>query len=148
MASLFKPTPQAPPTLHSAQLYLDCLVALSGEIEQAIDAIAENALIPLEKSVARQLTLSARLADMAAGPIAPPAKAESTVAEEDQPESLGARIAAAAATLQSLNRRYALLLHHSSGTLQMLTSLLRSHSGYNEHGVPPPSNLRTWSCQL
>jgi hypothetical protein len=123
--------------------YLACLHGLIGELEKSMTAIGDNALHTYEESVASQVSLCGRLAQL---------KVRS---EKEQQEAggfaeagLASRIASARSNLLTLNRRYAALLRHQNETMQLLKAFVRSYTGTNYPPAGMRADFRTWSCHL
>lgn len=127
--------------------HLRLLRSLAGELERAMLAISSNNLQELEESVANQQDLSARLEHLATGlsdsPVAPNVFPSDSIAPD-----LMVEIRAAAAELQFLNLRYALLLQHSSRSVALMASLFNSFTGQLKEASGARVKLQTWSCQM
>jgi hypothetical protein len=50
--------------------------------------------------------------------------------------------------LQTLNRRYAALLQHSSRSVTLMASLFNSFQGKFKEASGPRLKHQTWSCQM
>jgi hypothetical protein len=137
-----------PPPLFSVpgQSFLECVQALAGELDLAMNAIAGDELRTFEDSVSRQQVLASRLKTMALAQATSTQPA--TALPQDESATLDGRIDAALGNLHTLNRRYAALLKQSSETVKMLLHLLQASSGYMRGGDAAPANYSTWSCQL
>jgi hypothetical protein len=126
--------------------YLQSLRSLTHELERAMQAIARNALLDLEDSVANQRVLSAQVSRLANDLCVP--------LEESSPISLRTdmdlmqQIRTASDTLQTLNRRYATLLQHASRSVALMTSLFGSFKGQFQEASGPRLKHQTWSCQM
>ena len=127
--------------------YLELLRSLASEMEKAMRAIAHNALPDLEESVASQQTMSARLLVLA-DEISPSLKSNPGVSAAGADEEMMHQVAAAGDALQKLNRRYALLLQHSSRSIALMASLLSSYKGQIKEASGPRLKHQTWSCQM
>jgi len=127
--------------------YLQLLQSLACELERAIHAIGQNALAELEDSVSNQETMSARLVDLASVlNVSSVACPETSLVNPD--DGLMLQIQVASAALQSLNRRYAALISHSSRSVAMMVSLFNSFRGNLEEVPGARPVLQTWSCQV
>jgi len=139
--------PPGPIFQDHAEEYLECLTALARELDRAMNSIAANALPVFEDSVQRQLAICSQLSNVVA-------RQTSRLGGEAGPfpvstdEELNRRIAAATATLVTLNQRYSALLKHSGDTLQLLIGLVRCYTGYTQKEAGVWSNLRTWSSTI
>jgi hypothetical protein len=130
-----------------AAMYLLQLQALAFEISVAMDAIAANALISLQESVAKQEMLCGVLANMA-----------STISEHVRSSerplpvlsdgSVERRIRSTSEAIRQLNLQYAALLKHSGRSIALLASLCRSHTGRFEEARGSRSKRQTWSCEM
>jgi len=120
------------------------MCALGGELERAIQAIAENSLIDLEESVAHQQQLGVKLHALADG--------LSPQLDDDAPISTSLsgdivyQIHAATEVLQNLNLCYAALLRHSSRCTGQMTALFQTFEGQDSIG--PGTKRQTWSCTM
>lgn len=142
-----KPHPAALLAPPVAQHYLESLQELAQELDSAMAALASRTLPAFETSVSRQLVLCARLGDLThRSKTGPPANSDAATAPIDT--ELSGRIAAATATLITLNKRYSALLRHSGDTLRLFAGLFRAYPGPTSQRPAPPASLRTWSCQL
>jgi hypothetical protein len=130
-----------------AAAYLLQLQALAFEISLAMDAIAANALIGFQESVAKQEMLCGVLASMAnaisqrvgSSKQVPPVSSESSVEQ---------KISATSETIRNLNLQYAALLRHSGRSIALLASLCRFHTGQFPEARGPRSKRQTWSCDV
>ena len=130
-----------------AATYLLQLQALAFEISVAMDAIAANALISFQESVAKQEMLCGVLANMA-----------NTISEDvrssEQPlpvlsdGSVERKIRSTSEAIRQLNLQYAALLKHSGRSIALLASLCRSHTGRFEEARGSRSKRQTWSCEM
>jgi hypothetical protein len=126
--------------------HLQLLRSLSGELERAMDAIAHNALSELEDSVVNQQILSAQLSELAEDLCAP---LEDNAASQPYIDAdLMRQIHAANDTLQTLNRRYSVLLKLSSHSVALMASLFNSFKGQFQEASGPRFKHQTWSCQM
>lgn len=133
-------------TSHAAE-HLALLRALASELERAMGAIAANHLLELEDSIAQQQALSLRLSGLTGEPNrGAPLKTLSAVEGVDP--GLRQQIRVAAAALDSLNRRYAVLLDHANRSVAMMVSLFRSFQGELGEGTGARMHHATWSCQV
>ena len=139
--------------------YLQLLRSLAGEMEKAMQAIAHNRLPDLEESVANQQIMSDRLLILAAE-ITPTIQATpATERDALEPDLLG-QVRIAGDALQSLNRRYAALLQHSSRSIALMASLFSGYQGQFQQQSSQQSSQKireasgagskhqTWSCQM
>lgn len=127
--------------------YLQLLRLLACELERAMHAITRNSLSEFEDSVSSQEALSTRLTELAGGlnfSTQRGALANLPRASDD----LMLQIQAASGTLQTLNQRYAALLHHSSRSVALMVSLFDSFKGNLQEETGARSKLQTWSCQM
>lgn len=125
--------------------HLALLRSLARELERAIEAIAHNNLTELEESIATQQDLSAQLSHLAihrreAG-TQPPSPHNLDV-------DLRGDIQTAAAALQNLNRRYSLLIEHSSRSAAQMAALFRSFRGQFQEASGVRENHTALSCQV
>ena len=127
--------------------YLQSLHALTQELENAMQAIAHNALPELEESIANQQALSARLGELATD-LCVPLEAAPAIASPGIDDRLKLQIRDANGKLQILNRRYAALLQHSSRSVAMMASLFSSFTGQIQEASGPRLKHQTWSCQV
>ncbi len=127
--------------------YLQSLHALTQELENAMQAIAHNALPELEESIANQQALSARLAELASE-LCVPLEASPAISSSAIDDRLKLQIRDANGKLQILNRRYAALLQHSSRSVAMMASLFSSFTGQIQEASGPRLKHQTWSCQV
>jgi hypothetical protein len=130
---------------HQAGEHLALLRSLARELERAMTAIANNNLTELEESIATQQDLSAQLSDLAshrrdAGTQSPP--------PHHLDVELRGEIQTAAGELQNLNRRYALLIEHSSRSAAQMAALFRSFRGQFQEASGVGENHATLSCQV
>ena len=125
---------------------LQLLRSLAQELERAMQAIVRNSLQDLEDSIANQQALSARLVELRGDVVGLVQKSTPTPVEID--EDLMKQVRDASSTLQSLNRRYSALLHHSSRSVEMMVSLFSSFRGQIQEGSGPRLKHQTWSCQV
>lgn len=126
--------------------HLALLRGLAQELENAMSAIAANDIAGLEDSISRQEALCSRLASFAEAQNAA-ARAGTGAAAGVDPE-LQQQVRAAAAAVDALNRRYAILLQHASGSVAMMVSLFRSFQGEIGEGTGARGHQATWSCQV
>ncbi|MGD0734489.1 MAG: hypothetical protein ABR976_05050 [Terracidiphilus sp.] len=127
--------------------YLRLLVALREEMDTAMGAIANNALVQFEDSIASQQLMSARLlvlADELSVPLTTD-RAASPVPIDDK---LMHQIFIAGDSLQKLNRTYAALLQHSSRSTALMVSFFASARGQIQEASGPRLKYQTWSCQM
>jgi len=127
--------------------YLQSLRSMTRELERAMQAIAGNALTDFEESIDKQQLLSARLAGLA-DDLCVPLEAQSNIARASIDEDMLRQIRAADDTLQSLNRRYAALLQHSSRSIALMASLFSSFQGQIQEDSGSRLKQQTWSCQM
>jgi hypothetical protein len=130
-----------------AAAYLQQLQALAFEISVAMDAIATNALMSFQESVAKQEMLCGVLANIA-----------NTISERvrssEQPllvlsdSSVERKIRGTSGAIRELNLQYAALLKHSGRSIALLLSLCRSHTGQFQEARGPRSKRQTWSCEM
>jgi len=110
-------------------------------------AIAQNALPDLEESVASQQVMSARLLVLA-DELSVPLKSESAASPIKIDHDMMLQVRDAGDALQTLNRRYAALLQHSSRSVALMASLFSSFQGQFKEASGPRLKHRTWSCQM
>jgi hypothetical protein len=127
--------------------YLQLLRSLASEMENAMQAIAHNALPDLEESVASQQIMSARLLVLA-DEISPSLKSNPAVSHAGADEDVMHQVQIAGDTLQKLNRRYAALLQHSSRSVALMASLFNSYQGQIKEASGPRLKHQTWSCRM
>ncbi len=127
--------------------YLQLLRTLAVELEKAMQAIAHNRLTDLEESVGMQQMMSARLLQLA-DEISPASKANHSAATPEVSDDTMRQVLVAGDTLQKLNRRYAVLLQHSSRSVALMASLFNSHKGQFKEASGPRLKQQTWSCQM
>jgi hypothetical protein len=140
-------TPGVPDRETKAAEYLQSLHALTQELENAMQAIAHNALPELEESIANQQALSARLGELATD-LCVPLQAGPAPSPAGLDETLKLQIGDANGKLQTLNRRYAALLQHSSRSVAMMASLFSGFTGQIQEASGPRLKHQTWSCQV
>ena len=127
--------------------YLEHLQSMALELERSMQAIGENALVPLEDSIANQQMLAARLSELARALSTPaPQRPEAFPSCEDA--ALMLNIRSAAEKLHNLNQSYAALLRHSSHSVGLMISLFRSFRGQMQEDSGAGSKQQTWSCQM
>jgi hypothetical protein len=129
------------------QEYLECLHALSGELEIAMGSIVDRKLASLEESVSRQVVICSQLSFL----VSRPNQLFNTALDspnQDEDDELVRRISAATATLINLNKRYSALLKLSGSTMELLAGLIRSYTGNTNLAAMLAANYRTWSCQI
>lgn len=136
----------APIRRDDAAGHLELLRALARELENAMNAMVANDIAGLEDSVSRQEALCSRLASFAEAQNAA-ARAGTGAAAGVDPE-LQQQVRAATAAVDALNRRYAILLQHASGSVAMMVSLFRSFQGEIGEGTGARGRHATWSCQV
>jgi hypothetical protein len=127
--------------------YLQLLRSMAFELERSMSAISENSIQALEGSLANQEAFSTRLVELA-DDLSRPAKQEQLAACGAADDSLLQRVRAASNELQSLNRRYSVLLKLSSRSVAMMVSLFSSYQGQIQEVSGPRLKLQTWSCQI
>jgi hypothetical protein len=128
--------------------YLEHLQSMALELERSMQAIAQNALVPLEDSVANQQALAARLSTLASDLSKPERNASTNNSAAGDDGDLMLQVRGAAETLETLNQRYAALLRHSSHSVGLMVSLFRSYRGQMQEDAGDRSKLETWSCQV
>jgi hypothetical protein len=131
----------------NAAEYLRLLGLLRDELENAIRAIANNALAQFEESVASQQILSSRLLVLA-DQLSLPLESTSAPPPPSIDDDLMCQIGDAGESLQKLNRVYAALLHHSSRSTALMVSLFASVRGQFQEASGPRLKYQTWSCQM
>jgi hypothetical protein len=131
----------------AATEYLYLLRSLATELERAIQSIAGNRLADLEESIVNQQILSARLGDLVQE-LCAPLDGEVDRCKSPVSDDLRTEINAASNALQTLNRRYAALIHHSSRSLNLMLSLFSSLRGQFHEAAGPRLKHQTWSCQV
>jgi predicted O-linked N-acetylglucosamine transferase (SPINDLY family) len=127
--------------------YLQLLGVLATELEKAMHAIAHNALSELEESVANQHALSSKLTALVSE-ICVPLETEAAGSQTRLDESMMQQIRSASDSLETLNRRYAALLQHSSRCVAQMAALFNSARGQIKEGSGPRVKYQTWSCQM
>jgi hypothetical protein len=127
--------------------YLSALHALTGELERAMQAIANNALAELEESVANQQRISSQLGALAER-LSLPLEGSSAISQAHAEEDMMRQIRQAGGTLDKLNRRYAALLQHASRSVALMASLFGSFQGQFQEASGPGLKHQTWSCQM
>jgi hypothetical protein len=127
--------------------YLQLLRSLAGEMETAMQAIARNALPDIEESVAAQQSMSARLVELA-DELSAPLRSSPAASSIGIDEDLRRQILVSGDALQTLNRRYAALLQHSSRSVALMVSLFSSFKGQFKEASGPRMKHQTWSCQM
>jgi hypothetical protein len=127
--------------------YLQSLRSMTRELERAMQAIAGNALTDFEESIDKQQLLSARLAGLA-DDLCVPLETQPAIARVSIDDDMLRQIRAADDTLQSLNRRYAALLQHSSRSIALMASLFSSFQGQIQEDSGSRLKQQTWSCQM
>ena len=127
--------------------YLQSLRSMTRELERAMQAIAGNALSDFEESIDKQQLLSARLAGLA-DDLCVPLETQPAIARVSIDDDMLRQIRAADDTLQSLNRRYAALLQHSSRSIALMASLFSSFQGQIQEDSGSRLKQQTWSCQM
>lgn len=126
--------------------YLYVLRSLATELERAMQAIAHNSLLDLEESVANQQTLSSRLGEVVEELCIPLVSSPQPSRAVDCDQMREIRTASDA--LQTLNRRYAALLKHSSRSVALMASLFNSCKGQFQEVSGSRLKQQTWSCQM
>jgi hypothetical protein len=127
--------------------YLESLRSMTRELERAMQAIAANDLPGFEESIDSQQILSARLAALAED-LCVPLRSQPSLGRPSMDEAMLQQIRSADATRQSLNRRYAALLQHSSRSIALMASLFSSFQGQIQEVSGPRLKQQTWSCQM
>jgi hypothetical protein len=127
--------------------YLEHLRSMALELERSMQAIADNALVPLEDSIASQQTLASRLSELARS-LGTPSQEKSAGASHPGDEALMQDIRSAAERLHNLNQSYAALLRHSSHSVELMVSLFRSFRGQMQEDSGAGLKQQTWSCQM
>ncbi len=130
-----------------AATYLQQLQALAFEISVAMDAIATNALISFQASVAKQEMLCAVLATMA-NTISEKVRSSEQPLQMCSDTAVERKIQAITGAIRELNLQYAALLKHSGRSIALLVSLCRSHTGQLQEAHGPRSKRQTWSCEM
>jgi hypothetical protein len=131
----------------NANDYLANLRDLAGELEKAMDAIAQQELPELRRSIDVQQTVCSRLAHMQRKRSLTLAGDPRSQAQRIEPD-LDFQIGEAIAAVLVLNRRYAALLKHSGETLRLFAGLFRSYQGSTQPPSGMQGNLQTWSCEV
>ncbi|HEX4036805.1 MAG TPA: hypothetical protein VHX37_01990 [Acidobacteriaceae bacterium] len=126
--------------------HLHLLRALALELERAMNAIVASDIAELEDSLAQQQALSLRLTCLS-GEWSGAASPVPAHAGEGGDPVLRQQVRSAAAAVESLNRRYAILLQHASRSVAMMVSLFRSFQGELQEGTGARVHHATWSCQ-
>jgi hypothetical protein len=127
--------------------YLQLLRSMAFELERSMSAISENSIQALEGSLANQEAFSTRLVELA-DDLSRPTEQEQLTARGAADDLLLQRVRAASSELQSLNRRYSVLLKFSSRSVAMMVSLFSSYQGQIQEVSGPRLKLQTWSCQM
>ncbi len=127
--------------------HLQLLRSLGRELERAMDAIARNDLDELEKSVANQQEMSARLSSLA-DDLNLPADTHIPFSSESIDPDLMHEIRSATGELQKLNLRYSILIKHSSRSIALMASLFSSFRGEFQEASGARLKQQTWSCQM
>jgi hypothetical protein len=127
--------------------YLESLRSMTRELERAMQAIAGNDLPGFEESIDSQQVLSARLAALAED-LCVPLRPQPSLGRPSMDEAMLQQIRSADETLQSLNRRYAALLQHSSRSIALMASLFSSFQGQIQEVSGSRLKQQTWSCQM
>lgn len=138
--------PAAPGPHPLAATYLQHLQALAAELQLAMDAIAGNALLDFQASVARQEMVCALLAGVRTT-IDRPANSPGPAYFPADPATQR-RIDAAVRMVLHLNLQYVALLRHSARSNAQLASLCRSHTGQFEEARWSRLKRQTWSCEM
>ena len=131
----------------NAAEYLRLLMVLRDEMNNAMGAIANNALTQFEDSIASQQQLSARLLVLAEE-LSVPLATNRAASPDPIDDQLMHQIFVAGDSLQKLNRTYAALLHHSSRSTALMVSFLASARGQIQEASGPRLKYQTWSCQM
>ncbi len=129
----------------AAASYLLQLRALASEIGVAMASIAANSPANLEASVARQETLCADIASLAAS-VGYGARASNPGPHLDPETAL--TIHTARAAIRTLNLQYASLLKRSGRTIAQLSALCKTHTGESQEARGPRLKHQTWSCEM
>ena len=111
-----------------AAAYLQSLRDLAYELERAMQAIARNALVEFEDSIANQQSICSRLRELVHD-LSTPLEVEITAINATFDRDMTSQIQAASGVLQKLNYRYAALLQLSSRSVSLMTSLFSSFNG-------------------
>jgi hypothetical protein len=127
--------------------YLQLLRLLACELERATKALAENSLTTLEDSIANQQAFAERLGVLTSD-LSRCLQEHSIDASPLAENDMKKKIRAATASLEKLNRRYTLLLKHSSHSVALMVSLFCSFQGQIQEGSGPRLREHTWSCQI
>jgi hypothetical protein len=77
-----------------------------------------------------------------------PLETQPAIARVSIDDDMLRQIRAADDTLQSLNRRYAALLQHSSRSIALMASLFSSFQGQIQEDSGSRLKQQTWSCQM
>jgi hypothetical protein len=127
--------------------YLRLLLDLGSELERAMEAISRNALADFEDSVSNQEILSEQL--VALGRDARKQFGNAAMTASPQLDGdLAQQVRNASSSLQTLNRRYSVLLQHSGRSIEMMVSLFSSYRGQIQEGSGAGLKHQTWSCQI
>jgi hypothetical protein len=127
--------------------YLQTLRDLAHELERAMQAIARNALAEFEESLANQQSICSRLGELVHD-LSAPLEVQSTAIDTAFDRDMTSQVQAASGTLQKLNYRYAVLLQHSSRSVELMASLFSSFKGQFQEASGPGLKHQTWSCQM
>ena len=141
------PIAAAPSNSHQAELYLHTVEELSGQLEQAMEAIVARSLPAFQQSVSQQRMTCSQLLAMPRYLDADRAFTGSSL-DSGVDADLSARIVAAGEALQTLNKRYSTLLGHTGDTIRLLARLLGGYGFPAAAGLAvDPANRSTWSCE-
>jgi len=127
--------------------YLQLLRLMAFELDRAMQAIVQNSLPGLEESVANQQAFSTRLGELAED-LSTPVRKHPFSSSSLTDGGLMNQIRSASDTLQNLNRRYSMLLKHSSHSVSQMVSLFSSFQGQMQEDSGPRLKLQTWSCRI
>lgn len=134
--------------LQGAELYLHTVEVLSGQLEQAMEAIVARSLPAFQDSVSRQRVTCSHLLALPRC-LNPDRESQLSSSDSGVDADLTARITAAENALQTLNQRYAALLGHTGDTMKLLASLLGGYrTPASAASAAYPAKQSTWSCKV
>lgn len=127
--------------------YLQLLRLMAFELNRAMQAMVQNSPTGLEDSLANQQIFSDRLGELA-DDLCRPANDRFISTSPDTDNGMTDQIRAASDALQTLNRRYAALIKHSSHSVALMVSLFSSFQGQMQEDSGSRLKQHTWSCQI
>jgi len=127
--------------------YLTVLQALTGAVQDGIEALASNRLQEFKEHLARQEDYCARLQDtMRRQAVADPNGPAFSLVPDDTRS--GETIRTEHRRLSEMNRRYAALLRRSNRSIGLLASLSRSYLDDFDATGPHPSRRLEWHAEI